>query len=390
MTRTMSLLNQLAILIDQNSQNFKQNIHDAVAACYIVYGSACDPDNNPVILLLYGQVDQNGNNLFEALMSDTAKFYELNNTYWYNFFTNNPIYQALEENTRTILAVLMNPIWGDLLAARNQYQTSVSNIPEIRSLYDHMIKVVALMRSDSAQWPGTETATEVSALANELDWRLTRMKELSLELRGVIVQRAYLPIMLKNQEKWRGMNGSKQSNQEQCLSRREALKTLVAVSGVIALPNVPDKWQPPVVHTGILPPFAQTSAAFTISGLVRTLQDLNDCSIPVFGDGSSFTVSFDYNDPTGNVTSAAEILYTSDIAGILNTIPLAASFVSITGNASHGTIVISLCTRFGTASAITESLILKNAVGLESNQLTLTTTRPIGAQHQGVSSQNNR
>ncbi|MCB0177554.1 MAG: hypothetical protein KDI62_04945 [Anaerolineae bacterium] len=186
------------------------------------------------------------------------------------------------------------------------------------------------------------------------------------------------------------MNGSKQSNQEQCLSRREALKTLVAVSGVIALPNVPDKWQPPVVHTGILPPFAQTSAAFTISGLVRTLQDLNDCSIPVFGDGSSFTVSFDYNDPTGNVTSAAEILYTSDIAGILNTIPLAASFVSITGNASHGTIVISLCTRFGTASAITESLILKNAVGLESNQLTLTTTRPIGAQHQGVSSQNNR
>lgn len=173
---------------------------------------------------------------------------------------------------------------------------------------------------------------------------------------------------------------------EQLLSRRQALKTLLATGGAGVLSSLPDKWQTPVVEVGALPAFAQISPILTISSLTRSLVGLNDCSIPIFGTGSSFTIRFSYHDPTGNVTLAAKILYTSNNAGIPSTISLADSFVTITGNALQGTIEMNLCTRFGADLAVTETIRLRNAIGIESNSLTNTTPRPVGAQQEGRSS----
>ena len=43
------------------------------------------------------------------------------------------------------------------------------------------------------------------------------------------------------------------------LSRREALKTLAAITGAVALSNLPNQWEKPVVDVGVLPAHAQTS-----------------------------------------------------------------------------------------------------------------------------------
>ena len=43
------------------------------------------------------------------------------------------------------------------------------------------------------------------------------------------------------------------------ISRRQALKLLTAVSGVVALTNLPSQWSKPLLKTGILPAHAQTS-----------------------------------------------------------------------------------------------------------------------------------
>ena len=48
------------------------------------------------------------------------------------------------------------------------------------------------------------------------------------------------------------------------LSRREALKTLAAVSGVAVLMSVKNKWETPLVQVGVLPAHAQASRAATL------------------------------------------------------------------------------------------------------------------------------
>ncbi|NIP27069.1 MAG: hypothetical protein GWN55_02235, partial [Phycisphaerae bacterium] len=46
---------------------------------------------------------------------------------------------------------------------------------------------------------------------------------------------------------------------DKSLSRRDALKTLIAASGATALATLPDKWEAPMVKVGALPAFAQAS-----------------------------------------------------------------------------------------------------------------------------------
>ena len=53
------------------------------------------------------------------------------------------------------------------------------------------------------------------------------------------------------------MTTSKQDRQ--ILSRREALKTLAAATGAVALANLPNEWETPVIETGLLPAHAQVS-----------------------------------------------------------------------------------------------------------------------------------
>ncbi len=55
-------------------------------------------------------------------------------------------------------------------------------------------------------------------------------------------------------------------NQEEkhTLSRREALKTLAAITGAVSLASLPNKWESPLVEVGALPAHAQSSTTAAI------------------------------------------------------------------------------------------------------------------------------
>jgi len=86
--------------------------------------------------------------------------------------------------------------------------------------------------------------------------------------------------------------------QNKNLSRRDALKTLVAATGAVALTSLPSQWTKPVVEVGALPAHAQGS--FTIN-LVSA--DFPGGDSNCRADDSLIEIIFTYNDPTGNVTT---------------------------------------------------------------------------------------
>jgi hypothetical protein len=86
--------------------------------------------------------------------------------------------------------------------------------------------------------------------------------------------------------------------QNKNLSRRDALKTLAAATGAVALTSLPNKWATPVVEVGALPAHAQGS--FTIN-LVSA--DFPGGDSNCRADDSLIEIIFTYNDPTGNVTT---------------------------------------------------------------------------------------
>ena len=49
------------------------------------------------------------------------------------------------------------------------------------------------------------------------------------------------------------------NEEKRTLSRRDALKTLAAITGAVTLASLPSNWQTPVVHVGALPAHAQCS-----------------------------------------------------------------------------------------------------------------------------------
>lgn len=169
----------------------------------------------------------------------------------------------------------------------------------------------------------------------------------------------------------------------QKLTRRQALKALAAATGVVALVNIPEKWEPPIIESGLLPAHAQgspTASTLAISSLRRVSTGINDCNT-LIGPGSSFNVSFDYQDVTGNVTtSESTILYSGTITGIPDVIPLSSSFVQVSGDNYSGTVTFQLCTRFGNANSITDVVSLRNDNGVVSDQSSITTDKPVGAQ----------
>jgi len=51
-----------------------------------------------------------------------------------------------------------------------------------------------------------------------------------------------------------------ESKTRKALTRRDALKTLAAVTGAVALASAPGRWETPVIEVGALPAHAQASA----------------------------------------------------------------------------------------------------------------------------------
>ncbi len=84
-------------------------------------------------------------------------------------------------------------------------------------------------------------------------------------------------------------------SQQHKLSRREALKTLTALTGAAALTSLPGQWAKPIVEVGALPAHAQTSSTAAIQVVNNSGQlirpnllgpDINDAQdIP---DGQSY------------------------------------------------------------------------------------------------------
>ncbi len=68
-------------------------------------------------------------------------------------------------------------------------------------------------------------------------------------------------------------------SQQKELSRREALKTLAAVTGAAALTSLPGQWVKPVIETGLLPAHAQSSQSSAAGCFELTYQ--YDSSDPV-------------------------------------------------------------------------------------------------------------
>ncbi|RME74252.1 MAG: twin-arginine translocation signal domain-containing protein, partial [Chloroflexi bacterium] len=64
-------------------------------------------------------------------------------------------------------------------------------------------------------------------------------------------------------------------NTEKRISRRQALKTLAAITGAVSLASLPN-WEKPVIEVGALPAHAQTST-LTISNFTGEIPNINNC-----------------------------------------------------------------------------------------------------------------
>jgi len=169
------------------------------------------------------------------------------------------------------------------------------------------------------------------------------------------------------------------------VSRRQLLKAISATGGAVAAKTLlPNEWTPPLIETGALPIHAQASPAIIARNLQKTFDSLNNCATSG-GAGSSNNLTLDYNDPTGNFNNGSVAIYTSS----LNTnIPAEIDLfnttgIVISGDEFQGTVSIPLCTRFGGNDTVTNQVQLRNAQGHLSNVVTVTVSRPLGAQAVG-------
>ena len=182
--------------------------------------------------------------------------------------------------------------------------------------------------------------------------------------------------------------------EEKTLSRRRLLQALAATGGSIAASSVlPDKWIAPVVEVGYLPAHAQASVTPTpVSGnliifnLSRILLSLNDCRNGE-NTGSILQIRFEYDDPLGGVGADGNTVthHTSIFLpnNSSNSFDITLQAAQITGDGFKGVINYQLCTRFGSSTAITTSLFV--TVGSrQSNQLKITSSKPVGAQDQEI------
>lgn len=108
------------------------------------------------------------------------------------------------------------------------------------------------------------------------------------------------------------------------LSRREALKALVATGGALAAAAfVPGKWAKPVIEGGVVPAHAQS-----------TLPPLSVAVVQACDEGTA-TVS--YSDPAGLVTNASHVVvYIRPCDQVILDGPLGDAFAS--GNGFSGTL----------------------------------------------------
>ena len=83
-----------------------------------------------------------------------------------------------------------------------------------------------------------------------------------------------------------------EENKRTSLTRRDALKTLVAITGAATLASLPARWQTPLVQVGSLPVHAQGSAG--VLNLIEQLEAEGECPGDLLWVGI-----FGFNAPAG-------------------------------------------------------------------------------------------
>lgn len=78
---------------------------------------------------------------------------------------------------------------------------------------------------------------------------------------------------------------SHSTQDKEVFSRREALKTLAAVTGAVTLAGLPKQWETPLVEVGALPAHAQTSICTT--SVVVEAFEFGECPSGCLGGGGT-------------------------------------------------------------------------------------------------------
>lgn len=158
---------------------------------------------------------------------------------------------------------------------------------------------------------------------------------------------------------------------QKSLTRREALKTLAAVTGAATLASLPGQWETPLVEVGALPAHAQTSN-FSIQGLHYPVA-AGQIETEDVGFARNALVS--YSDPAALFVKDTAYLFaalTNCGTTLFNWEPLSCSAINSTGSSTSGSVLFT----FPVSNACWSSQLcvqLKSA-GRTSNQLCATPT----------------
>ncbi|NKQ34751.1 MAG: twin-arginine translocation signal domain-containing protein [Chloroflexi bacterium] len=152
------------------------------------------------------------------------------------------------------------------------------------------------------------------------------------------------------------------------LSRRQALKTIAALTGATALSALPGRWSSPVLKTGALPVHAQTSPnTLVIANFRYSTGQPPTGEIPT----EPVTITVDYTDSAGAVTTGSSMRLVIDTSG--DAAPSYPQTIddanpTITGDGFTGTVSSTVNLELATGD-FSVTVTVTNTNGLTSNSL---------------------
>ena len=169
------------------------------------------------------------------------------------------------------------------------------------------------------------------------------------------------------------------------LTRRDALKTLAAVTGAVALSSLPNNWQKPAVVVGSLPAMAQEMSGVTIDSGSLSLNA--DEVIGAKGqDDAGFVlmydvrIQFDYINAVGGVALMDVTFVWDNPAGQDSPNPVAPTTHVVVNNPNgtpgHIDHTIPNVSPDGLSSSANVSVFIKDGSGVTSNTVTGTLNLP--------------
>jgi hypothetical protein len=149
------------------------------------------------------------------------------------------------------------------------------------------------------------------------------------------------------------------------LSRRQALKTIAALTGAVTLSTLPGKWSSPILKAGALPVHAQTSPDTLVISNFRYSTQVPTGEIPT----TPVAITVDYSDSAGAMTAGSSMRLVINTDG--NAAPLYPQTIddanpTITGDGFTGTVSSTVDLELATGD-FTVDVTVTNANGLTSN-----------------------